>query len=1220
MKIKKLQIKNLNSLRLEKTIDFVQSPLGDVGLFAIIGDTGAGKTTILDALTLALYGKVHRNKDVREVMSYGSVESQAEVEFESNNSLYLAKWRIYRARKKVDGNIRGPERELAKWNEEKKVFEIIAEKTREMEIKVEEVTGLDYDRFCRSVLLSQGDFAAFLKANERDRSDLLERITGTEIYTRLSKAAYERFKIEERRLEDLENELSGLKILSKEEVKALKLEMADLNKEEKQIQSDLNKKRAAIQWLKRVAELEEQETQLSERLETLREKVLIEEGEFKRVKLAQATLPFQAPLTRLDDNRHALSVLKVEIEKLQEEQISNRKNSESAATNLAEAQEKLLRLDQDWKAQQIILEKVVALDIEIREKKEPYQQKRNETERLKAELTQTEQQADRLREKADHLHLENKELKEWLEVHQHLKKLQEELPAIEYQREEMRQLWKRKREIELIIQEVSEKKAKLAGTLQQSELLQATLKTELAELQHQFKFTAPENYAENRAEFLHVLHQEIEQLSEARKNLNELHRLSSEYQLLLNELSGFEGELENLQKEDLDISKQLMTSLEILDSLNKELEFKQQVYEQQRLIANYEKDRAKLEEGQECPLCLSTDHPFRKKRFKPFIDKAKVELEQVRRRNESAYETHRLLLRRQNDVEIQMEQLSGSELKQLTGQLSRQFQKLLAYEEKIASYVPDFAEESQHLSSTSYLIEKIAATDQRIEDAKKARDQLNQLNKSLDSKEKEWQLAVTQRKDQQMAYRLLEEKLKINQKHLEEIQQKFNQSVDQINKTLEKYGYVFDLDTASNMFRDLGKLRHLYEEKTDRQRRVNNEFDLNKVEINQLGEQLKKDQKQLEKELAKSHKMASELELLVNMRKTLFGEKDPMVHKAEMEKQLITQKDRVEALKNNLADLRVQLESTNKLIEEKKQEVEKLNTKISQLETQLLASVQNKGFSTLDEVRAAMMNQEEIELIEKRQKELEQAVLAGQQSLNDTLLALKKEKNKQIGEESLTATLSTLDELESKYQSILQSIGAIKEKQDQHTQRSAAAKVLLKTIEQQRKEFTRWAKLNDIIGMADGKKFRIFAQGLTLNKLIQLANRHLELLNGRYIIQKHSNEDLELEIVDTYQADNRRSMNTLSGGESFLVSLALALGLSDLAGRNTQIKSLFIDEGFGTLDENSLDLAISTLENLQASGKSIGVISHVKALKERIGTQIKVLKKGNGVSEIEVIG
>jgi DNA repair protein SbcC/Rad50 len=123
-------------------------------------------------------------------------------------------------------------------------------------------------------------------------------------------------------------------------------------------------------------------------------------------------------------------------------------------------------------------------------------------------------------------------------------------------------------------------------------------------------------------------------------------------------------------------------------------------------------------------------------------------------------------------------------------------------------------------------------------------------------------------------------------------------------------------------------------------------------------------------------------------------------------------------------------------------------------------------------------------------------------------------------------------------------------------------------------------------------------------------------LSERYSILKTPEKDLYLQIVDGYQADVVRPMSTLSGGESFLVSLALALGLSDLASRKVQINSLFIDEGFGTLDAETLDVAISALENLQANGKSIGIISHVEALKERIGTQIQVTKQPGGSSII----
>jgi len=233
MKILKVSLTNLNSLKLKDyTIYFDGPTLGNAGLFAITGDTGAGKSTILDAITLALYGKIHRNKDVKEVMSYGTAESRAEVEFETSKGLYTARWVMWKANKKPSGKIRPPKRELAKWNAAAEAWEIIAEKNREVDQKVEAISGLDYNRFTRSVLLSQGDFAAFLKAGERERSDLLERITGTGIYTNLSIAAYRRHQLETNKLTELKRELAALKIADQEEVEAWKKELADKDEEQ----------------------------------------------------------------------------------------------------------------------------------------------------------------------------------------------------------------------------------------------------------------------------------------------------------------------------------------------------------------------------------------------------------------------------------------------------------------------------------------------------------------------------------------------------------------------------------------------------------------------------------------------------------------------------------------------------------------------------------------------------------------------------------------------------------------------------------------------------------------------------------------------------------------------------------------------------------------------------------------------------------------------------
>ena len=168
------------------------------------------------------------------------------------------------------------------------------------------------------------------------------------------------------------------------------------------------------------------------------------------------------------------------------------------------------------------------------------------------------------------------------------------------------------------------------------------------------------------------------------------------------------------------------------------------------------------------------------------------------------------------------------------------------------------------------------------------------------------------------------------------------------------------------------------------------------------------------------------------------------------------------------------------------------------------------------------------------------------------------------------------------------------------------------------KDLSLWSKMNALIGDGQGKKFSNFVQDLTLRQLIEFGNKRLIGFSDRYLLEVANDSDA-LQVIDTYMGNSKRSVTSLSGGETFKLSLALAFGLSDLAARNVNIESLFIDEGFGSLDPESLDQAITILENMQnESNKSIGIISHVGELKDRIGTKIKLLKTGAGYSTIEI--
>ncbi|HEY1048604.1 MAG TPA: AAA family ATPase, partial [Prosthecobacter sp.] len=219
MRLLAVRLQNLNSLSGTHEVRFDTEPLAAAGVFLITGATGAGKSTLLDAMTLALYGRAARygNDKADEMMSRHTAECFAEVDFETGGKELRATWRLRKARGKADGKLQPVERRLAL----AKTGEILAEKSGEMDRLIEDMTGLDAQRFLRSVLLAQGQFAAFLKARPNERADLLEKITGTELYSDLSKLAHETHKAKDEAAMKLRLTLGALTILSDEDRAAL---------------------------------------------------------------------------------------------------------------------------------------------------------------------------------------------------------------------------------------------------------------------------------------------------------------------------------------------------------------------------------------------------------------------------------------------------------------------------------------------------------------------------------------------------------------------------------------------------------------------------------------------------------------------------------------------------------------------------------------------------------------------------------------------------------------------------------------------------------------------------------------------------------------------------------------------------------------------------------------------------------------------------------------
>ncbi len=289
---------------------------------------------------------------------------------------------------------------------------------------------------------------------------------------------------------------------------------------------------------------------------------------------------------------------------------------------------------------------------------------------------------------------------------------------------------------------------------------------------------------------------------------------------------------------------------------------------------------------------------------------------------------------------------------------------------------------------------------------------------------------------------------------------------------------------------------------------------------------------------------------------------------------------------------------------------------LKESEAQFSAALAASPFADQQAFLAALLDEETRRRLERLKQTLESTLQQNQALAMRAREALDNHRQQPPAETDISQPLERVQEQLQQLTTLLRENsarqGEIRQQLKQNAENQQRHQSLRQQMERAAQEVEDWGWLNALIGSREGDKFRKFAQGLTLDNLVWLANHQLNRLHGRYLLQRKASDALELEVVDTWQADAVRDTRTLSGGESFLVSLALALALSDLVSHKTRIDSLFLDEGFGTLDSETLDTALDALDALNASGKIIGVISHVEAMKERIPVQIKV-KKINGL-------
>ena len=1202
MKILKINIKNLNSLRNVHEINFSVQPFKSAGLFAITGDTGAGKTTILDALTLALYGKTPR-KHEKEVMTFGTKDCYSEVEFEVKEQIYRAKWS---QRIKRTGTLEEAKFELAELPSGK----VIGRRLKSFVLpKIVELTGLTYQQFLKSVLLAQGDFAAFLKANKDKRSELLEKITGTEVYSRISKAAFLRFKEEDNALNELKIRLGNINVLNDEEETELNDELKEISNQTKVLNLQIKNIETDLKWLNDIAQFQVSKDKLEADVVIAENNLTVFQPQLERLAIHKKTIPFKKDIAQKSILQQKIVSVEFEIKKLETKIEQLNLLSETLQTKQTIAKIDFDELNNQKSEKEILFEKVIELDVQIIETQKPLRAKLNEIATLKNSISNNQKKHTAQLQQQNELQISIQKINDWLEKNVLDENIQHELQDILVLENQFSQTTKELKAVNHTIQKTTTTKNKAAEELETLQSKNATIVKDLNDLRETFLKTLPQK---SKGDFQYDLDDIDENITDLRKvieNINhfivdvkQLKSIEEEQQGLLYVIETIESALVYYKNDFEEATKDLKQAEQLEQD-------KQKIYTQEQLIKNYEKDRAALTQGKKCPLCLSVEHPCHEHNYEPNVSATKKAWK-------AAQQNSKLLNQKVAKLTANLE--NEEEKRQgLTQQNQNITSGLRTLEAKIKTYDKELVDDYFVNSSQNIEIveEQRSVKSELLNNFEKIFSELKSIKSQADKLE--LNLAKQQSSEAKFSEQFNNsvqslENLNVQQA---EISTQLQQTTEQLTALLTPY----NLQLSDDFSKKLTRRKNNYFKGREAFLKQEKELEVLKNNIENVTSNLAQLNQQFDNEELVSNKLNQRLKLLQVNRKDLFDTKNPKQERSSFRKTLNEKEIALQAIQQELVQNEKALIANTQSKTSKAEQLNTLNIDLETTSKTIQDAVISFGFDNVNDLEKTILNNNEAEQIEIDFQKLNKTAIQKKQSLHDTkerLHALQAEKRTEINPSELqerTAEL-TITQKENAEQ-----IGGIKEKLNHNQLQKQQLAAHQDTIDTQQTAFEKWDELRQLIGSADGKKFRVFAQSLTLRKLSSLANRHLKQLNDRYFISMNEKETLELNIVDRYQGDNQRSMSTLSGGESFLVSLALALGLSDLAGRNAQIQSLFIDEGFGTLDARNLDLVIQTLENLQSSGKTIGIISHVDALKERIYTQIRVVKQGHGFSTISVV-
>lgn len=1137
MKLQKLTIKNLASIE-EAVIDFENGPLKDESLFLICGETGAGKTTLLDAISLALYNETPRMdraenekykdlgqafsakkedisvNDNRQLMRRNTNEAWVELDFTGSNDIpYTARWYVARAHRKASGAIQD-----VRWTLENRTTHTQISKKNEIKAEIQTAVGLTFEQFCRTTMLAQGDFTKFLQSKESEKSDILEKLTGTEIYSEIGAEIFSITKEKRTEYENQNRKLEGIRILTEEEVAVINETIAT---QTDGVKASNEQKNAAIgkrDWLKRLSELQLTQENQKKAWDAKKEQLLSDDFKQKELLIKE--------WNATADVRNRLAALK-------QQQLQQARNSEEA---------------------DILKASFINLSCG--------------TNHLKSFRTEQESKLNRA--------------KEYLQEHAELLPMLEQSQSIITDLRAVLASQARTGNYEKQLEKLAAQQPIKAQERADKETAFDQKEKENQALQHEINRLNTQLEAMNRQ----TLQAEKGMLETARENLLKA-------QNALNLLAEKEAALHAAKENE----KSLTDKMELCQSQHAALQTRyengKKAYEDIRTLYDKQKEaveewakeaRARLAVGDTCPVCgqeiklLCKDDDFQSV-LAPIMsslegkEKEHKEAEQALSSNRAEFKTYGKL--------VESSRLSVGKAQKVYELAQADVQaKCLQCQIPMPSEEPTgkvleklIGENKQHLESLNA----------KLDEAQKLSNHIVGLQRQKDECQKQ---VDTARQALNAADKGLSE-LKSSISNLESLTKNECESIDAIMSRIAPQilwkEWQTEWTSAPSSF-------------IDRLAQAASHYKLAQEKLKELESTIALIDKELEGISANCE----------NISKAFPDWCSTPVREEKEVKNLGIAWNNLNA---QASGLRQSISSTTRSIEELQAELTAFYTANPTLDEVRILALSAYSGARIETLRAALQSAKEEEV-------------AALTAFNLTSEQLKAHTDKKPGMEE-TENIETLDALisvlDEKITAGNQAIGQQKLRLEENIRNINLTKEEKELAEKLREIYLKWDRLCRHFGDERGKNFRNIAQSFVLKELLAGANFYLRRLTSRYELECQAGS-LTILLHDLHQGGTARPASTLSGGESFLVSLSLALGLSSLSRQSLSVDTLFIDEGFGTLSSDYLNTVMDTLEKLhQMGGKKVGIISHVDGLKERIKTQIQVRRIDSSRSEIEVV-